>query len=65
MRATLSYLTIDAVSQLDKNHLHTYLCIVPDHNENETVSIADICGYFRLFTFLETGDYAVDYYRKN
>ena len=36
------YLTIDAVSQLDQNNLHTYLRIVLDHTENETVSIAGI-----------------------
>ena len=29
------YLTIHAVLQLDQNHLHTYLRIVLDHNENE------------------------------
>ena len=36
------YLKIDAVSELDQNNLHTYLRIVLDHNENETVSIAGI-----------------------
>ena len=46
------YLTIDAVSELDQNHLHTYLRIVLDHNGNETVSIAGIRYNIDDLTFL-------------
>ena len=46
------YLTIDAVSELDQNNLHTYLRIVLDHNENETVSIAGIRYNIDDLTFL-------------
>ena len=51
-----NYLTVDAVSHLDKNYVQSFLEIVQNHAENDIVSIAGYKYYIDDLTYFLVND---------